>query len=164
LKSTVETKKSIPKAKKSDVVDVEALPEDVEASTVNIASPSIMKKDEPIAKWLRPSQLTQSQGLPSSNISTFELLHEQKGMALTPPPTSSCFTSFEIILNNSFVRMVEEKQHTTPRFYDNTMAFLMKVLIPISIFCFTIFSYSLFLLVLSIIHHIFISLYLIIYL
>ena len=43
--------KSTPEAKKLDVVvDVEALPEDVKASIVNIASPSIINKNEPIAK------------------------------------------------------------------------------------------------------------------
>jgi hypothetical protein len=74
LKKGGKRKKSTPEAKKLDVVDVEALPEDVEASIVNFASLFIMKKDEPIAKWLRPSPLTQPQGVPSSSVSTFELL------------------------------------------------------------------------------------------
>jgi flagellar assembly factor FliW len=66
--------KSTPEAKKSDVVDVEALPKDVEASIVNIVSPSIIKKDEPIAKQMRPSPLTQPQSVPASNVSIFGLL------------------------------------------------------------------------------------------
>lgn len=52
-------KKSTLEAKNSNVVvDVASFLKDVEVSTINIASPSIMKKDEPIAKWLRPLPLT----------------------------------------------------------------------------------------------------------
>jgi hypothetical protein len=59
-KSSPEAKKSTPKAKTTDVVvDLEALREDLEASTMNTTSPSIMKKDEPIAKRLKPSPFTQ---------------------------------------------------------------------------------------------------------
>jgi hypothetical protein len=107
-------KKSTLEAKNSDVVvDVASFLKDVEASTVNIASPYIMKKDEPIAKWLRPLPLTQLHSVPSSNVSTFELLSKLKCISFTPPPTSSWSTSSKFIFNNSFVRMVEEKQRTS---------------------------------------------------
>jgi hypothetical protein len=55
------------------VVDVEALPEDVKASIVNIASPSIINKNEPIAKQLRPFPLIEPQSKLASNVYTFEL-------------------------------------------------------------------------------------------
>jgi hypothetical protein len=137
-KSTPETKKSTPEAKTStraDVdVDLATLPEDLEASTVNIANPSIMKKDEPLAKRLRPTPVTQLDSVPSSNVSTFELLPKLKGMAFTPPISRSS-TSLEFILNDSFVRMAEEKQHTGlwPKCFDDIVAFLTKVLILISV-------------------------------
>jgi hypothetical protein len=58
VKKVGKRKKSTPEAKKLNVVlDVEALPENVEASIINIGSPSIMRKDEPIA--IRPSPLTE---------------------------------------------------------------------------------------------------------
>jgi hypothetical protein len=137
-KSTPETKKSTPEAKTSTradvVVDLATLPEDLEASTVNIANPSIMKKDEPLAKRLRPTPVTQLDSVPSSNVSTFELLPKLKGMAFTPPISRSS-TSLEFILNDSFVRMAEEKQHTGlwPKCFDDIVAFLTKVLILISV-------------------------------
>jgi hypothetical protein len=125
-KSTPEAKTSIPV---DMVVDLVALVEDLEASTINIASPSIMKKDEPVAKGLRPSLVTQPESVPSSNVSTFELLPKLKGMALTPPSISRSSTSSEFILNDSFVRMAEEKQHTGlwPKCFDDIVAFLTKV-------------------------------------
>jgi hypothetical protein len=150
-KSTPEAKKSTPKAKKSTpmatnfdvVIEVASIFEDVETSTVNLASP-IIKEDEPCAKRYRPTPLTQVVSVPSSNVSTFQLLPKLKGMALVPPPISSSSTSSEFILNDSFVRMVEEKQHTKvwPKCYDDIVAFLTKVLIPIlkSFICH--FSYS----------------------
>jgi hypothetical protein len=87
--------------------------EDVKASIVNIASPSIMEKKELIAKRLRPSPLTEPQSVPASNVSTFEFLPRLKGMALTPLPTLSWSFSSKFNLNASSVRMVEEKQHTS---------------------------------------------------
>jgi hypothetical protein len=51
---------------------------------MNTISP-IMKKDEPVAKQLKPSPLSQPQDVLPSNVSTFELLPKLKGMALTPP-------------------------------------------------------------------------------
>jgi hypothetical protein len=119
-KSTPEVKKSTPEAKKSIlvatnsnvVIEVASILEDVETSTTNFASPSIVKEDEPSAKRLRPTPLTQVVSVPSSNVSTFELLSKLKGMAFVPLPISSSSTSSEFILNDSFVRMVEEKQHT----------------------------------------------------
>jgi hypothetical protein len=144
-KSTPKAKKSTPEATNSNVVvEVASIPVDVEASTVNIASPSIMKKDEPSAKWLRPTPLTQVVSVPSSNVSTFELLPKLKGMVLIPPPISSSSTSSKFILNDSFVRMVEEKQHTNvwPKCYNNIVAFLTKVLIPISKSLICHFPYS----------------------
>jgi hypothetical protein len=154
-------KKSIPEAKSSNVVvDVEALPKDVEASTVNIVSPSIIKKDEPFP-------LTQLHSVPSSNVSIFEFLSKLKDTAISPLPTSSWSTSLEFIINNSFVHMVEEKQHTNiwTKCYDDIVAFLTKVLIPISLSLFyhyfpTLYLYT----VLSIIQHIFISVHFIMYL
>jgi hypothetical protein len=149
------------------VVDIEALPKDLEASIVNIASPSIMKKYEPIAKRFRPSPLTQLQSFPSSNVSTFELLPKLKGMALIPLPTSSWSTSSELILNDSVVRMVEEKQHTSVwhQCYDDIVAFLTKVFIPILIsLIFYFIPILCFYTIFSIIQHIFISLHLIMYL
>jgi hypothetical protein len=104
VRKDVKKKKSTPEAKNSNlIVEVASFLEDVEASIVNIASPSIMKKDEPIAKWLRPSPLTQLQSVPSLNVSTFELLPKLKGMALTPLPTSSWSTSSKFIFNDPFV-------------------------------------------------------------
>jgi hypothetical protein len=116
----------------------------VEASTVNIASFYIMKKDELSAKRLRPTPLTQVISVPSSNVSTFEFLSKLKGMALIPPPVSSSSTSSAFILNDSFVKMVEEKQHTNvwPKCYDDIVAFLTKVLIPISKSLICHFPYS----------------------
>jgi hypothetical protein len=119
-KSTPEAKKSIPEAKKSTpvatnsdvVIEVASILEDVETSTVNLASPSIMKENEPSVKRLRPTPLTQVVSVPSSNVSTFELLPKLKDMALVPPPISSSSISSDFILNSSFVGMVEEKQHT----------------------------------------------------
>jgi hypothetical protein len=116
-KSIPEAKKSTPKAKKSTpvatnsdvVIEVASILEDVETSTINLASPSIMKEDEPSAKRLRRTPMTQIVSVPSSNVSTFELLPKLKGMALIPLPISSSSTSSEFILNDSFVRMVEEK-------------------------------------------------------
>jgi hypothetical protein len=144
-KSTPEAKKSIPVATNSDVViEVASILEDVETSTINLVSPSIMKEDEPSTKQLRPTPLTQVVSVPSSNVSTFELLSKLKGMALVPPPISSSSTSSKFILNDSFVRMVEEKQHTKvwPKCYDNIVAFLTKVHIPISKSFICHFSYS----------------------
>jgi hypothetical protein len=143
-KSTPEAKKSIPVATNSDVViEVASILEDVETSAINLASP-FMKEDEPGAKWYHPTPLTQVVSVPSSNVSTFQLLPKLKGMALIPPPISSSSTSSEFILNDSFVRMVEEKQHTKvwPKCYDDIVAFLTKVHIPIlkSFICH--FSYS----------------------
>jgi hypothetical protein len=129
------------------VVDLATLPEDLEASIVNIANPSIMKKDEPPAKQLRPTPMTQLESVPSSNVSTFELLSKLKGMALTPPILRSS-TSSEFILNDSFVRMAEEKKHTSlwPKCFDDIVAFLTKALILISISLFFHFHpHSLFL-------------------
>jgi hypothetical protein len=140
-------KKSTPEATNFDVVvEVASIPEDVEASIVNIGSPSIMKKDEPSAKRLRPSQLTQLVSFSSSNVSTFELLPKLKGMALIPPPISNSSTSLEFILKDSFVRMVEEKQHigVWPKCYDDIVVFLTKLLIPISKSLICHFPYSLF--------------------
>jgi hypothetical protein len=122
-------------ATNSDVViEVASILEDVETSTINLASPSIMKEDEPSAKRLRSTPLTQVVSVPSSNVSTFELLPKFKGMALVPPPISSSSTSSEFIFNDSFVRMAEEKQHTKvwPKYYGDIVAFLTKVHIPIS--------------------------------
>jgi hypothetical protein len=137
-KSTPEAKKSTPEAKKSTpetksanlVVDLESLTEDLEASI----SP-IMKKDEPAAKRLKPSPLSQPQDVPLSNVSTFELFPKLKGMALTPPLSSNWSTSSELIFNDSFVRMAEEKQKNLvwPQCFDDMVAFLKKVLIPLSI-------------------------------
>jgi hypothetical protein len=143
-KSTPEAKKSILVVTNSDVViEVASILEDVETSTVNLASP-FMKEDEPGAKRYRPTPLIQVVSVPSSNVSTFQLLPKLKGMALVPPPISSSSTSLEFILNDSFVRMVEEKQHTKvwPKCYDDIVAFLTKVHIPIlkSFICH--FSYS----------------------
>jgi hypothetical protein len=135
IKKGGKRKKSTPEATNSDVVvEVASIFEDVEASNVNLASPSIMKEDELNAKRLRPTPLNQVVSVPSSNVSIFELLPKLKGMALIPPPISSSSNSLEFIPNNSFVRMVEEKQHTEvwPKFYDNIVAFLTKVHIPIS--------------------------------
>jgi hypothetical protein len=135
IKKGGKRKKSTLEATNLDVVvEVASIPEDVEASTVNIASPFIMKKDEPSAKRLRLTPLTQLISVPSSNVSTFELLPKLKGMALIPPPISSSSASSEFILNDSFVRMVEEKKHTNvwPKYYDDIVEFLTKVLIPIS--------------------------------
>jgi hypothetical protein len=135
-KSSLEAKISTTEAKTVDlVVDLGAFPKDLEASIVNTASPSIMKKDEPVAKRLKPSSLTQPQSVPSSNVSTFELLPKLKDMALIPPLTSIWSTSSKFILNDSFVRMSEEKQHigVWPKCYDDLVAFLTRVLIPISI-------------------------------
>jgi hypothetical protein len=82
-KLTPEAKKSIPEATNSDVVvEVASIPED---STINIANPSIMKKDEPSAKRLRPTPLTQVVSVPSSNVSTFELLPKLKGTRVSLP-------------------------------------------------------------------------------
>jgi hypothetical protein len=143
-KSTPEAKKSTPMATNSDVViEVASILEDVETSTVNLASP-FMKEDELGAKRYRPTPLTQVVSVPSSNVSTFQLLPKLKGMALVPPPISSSSTSSNFILNDSFVRMVEKKQHTKvwPKCYDDIVAFLTKVHIPIlkSFICH--FSYS----------------------
>jgi hypothetical protein len=137
-KSTPEAKKSTPETKSTDlVVDLESLTEDLEASTVNTIS-LIMKKDEPTAKRLKPFPLSQPQDVPPSNVSTFELLPKLKGMALIPPLSSNWSTSSELILNDSFVRMAEEKQKTLvwPKCFDDMVAFLKKVLIPLSIFLF----------------------------
>jgi hypothetical protein len=124
------------------VIEVASILEDVETSTVNLASP-IMKEDELGAKWYWPTSLTQVVSVPSSNVSTFQLLPKLKDMALVPLPISSSFTSSEFIFNDSFVRMVEEKQHTKvwPKYYD-IVAFITKVHIPIlkSFICH--FSYS----------------------
>jgi hypothetical protein len=139
--------KPSPEAKTTNlVVDLETLNEDLEASIVNTASP-IMKKDEPVAKQLKPSPLTQPPSIPSSNVSTFELFSKLKHIALTPPLSSTWSTSSEFILNDSFVRMAEEKQHTDvwPKCFDYMVAFLKKVLIPILI---------------SLFYHSFINLYL----
>jgi hypothetical protein len=150
-KSTLEVKKSTPEAKKSTpvatnsdvVIEVASILEDVETSTINLARP-FMKEDEPGAKRYHPTPLTQVVSVPSSNVSTIQLLPKLKGMALVPPPISSSSTSSEFILNDSFVRMVEEKQHTKvwPKCYDDIVAFLTKVHIPIlkSFICH--FSYS----------------------
>jgi hypothetical protein len=130
-KSTPEAKKSTPETKSADlVVDLESLTKDLEASI----SP-IMKKDEPAAKRLKPSPLSQPQDVLLSNVSTFELFPKLKGMALTPPLSSNWSTSSELILNDSFVRMAEEKQKTLvwPQCFDDMVAFLKKVLIPLSI-------------------------------
>jgi hypothetical protein len=55
IKKGGKRKKSTPEAKSSDVVvDVIFVPRDVEVSTINIASPPIIKKDELIVKWLKP--------------------------------------------------------------------------------------------------------------
>jgi hypothetical protein len=126
------------------VIEVASILEDVETSTVNLASPSIMKEDEPGAKRLRPTPLIQVVSVPSSNVSTFELLPKLKGMALVPPPISSSSTSLEFILTDSFVRMVEGKQHTKVwhKCYDDIVAFLTKVHIPISKSFICHFSYS----------------------
>jgi hypothetical protein len=99
------------------VVEVASILEDVEASTVNIASFYIMKKDELSAKRLRPTPLTQVISVPSSNVSTFEFLSKLKGMALIPPPI-------------------------WPKCYDDIVAFLTKVLIPISKSLICHFPYS----------------------
>jgi hypothetical protein len=149
-KSTPEAKKSTPEAKKSTpvatnsnvVIEVASILEDVETSTVNLASP-FMKEDELGAKRYRPTPLTQVVSVPSSNVSTFQLLPKLKGMALVPPPISSSSTSSEFILNDSFVRMVEEKQHTKvwPKCYD-IVVFLTKVHIPILKSFIYHFSYS----------------------
>jgi hypothetical protein len=166
-KPTPEAKKSTPEAKSEDVVvDLDALTEDLEASTVNIASP-IMKKDEPIAKRIKPTPLPQPQSVPSSNVSTFELLAQLKSMAFTPPSTSAWSTSSELILNDSFVRMAKERQQTRvwPKCYDDMVAFLTKVLIPIpiSLYYHSFPSLSLYSF-LSIVLHIFISFHSIMYL
>jgi hypothetical protein len=80
-KSTPEAKKSTPMDTNFDVViEVASIFEDVETSTINLASPSFMKEDEPSAKRLRPTLLTQVVSVPSSNVSTFELLPKLKGM------------------------------------------------------------------------------------
>jgi hypothetical protein len=70
----------------------------------------VFLQDEPGTKRYRPTSLTQVVSVLSSNVSTFQLLPKLKGMALVPPPISSSSTSSEFILNDSFVRMVEEKQ------------------------------------------------------
>jgi hypothetical protein len=69
------------------VVDVASLLEDLEASIINIARPSIMEKDEPIAKWLRPLPLTQPHSVLSSNVSTFETLAQTERYG--PHPTTN---------------------------------------------------------------------------
>jgi hypothetical protein len=143
-KSTPKAKRSTPMATNSDeVIEVASILEDVETSTVNLASP-IMKEDEPSTKRSRPTPLTQVVSVPSSNVSTFQLLSKFKGMALVPPPISSSSTSSEFILNDSFVRMVEKKQYTKvwPKCYDDIVAFLTKVHIPISKSFICHFSYS----------------------
>jgi hypothetical protein len=126
-----------------------------------------MKKDEPIAKRLRPFPVTQLESVLSSNVSTFELLPKLEGMALTLPPISRSSTSLEFILNDSFVRMAEKKQHIGlwPKCFDDIVAFLKKVLILMSISLFfhfipTLYFYNIFL----VIQHIFISFLLMMYL